>query len=180
MLDRWVGLATMILSVIVLWMINKVRGIEKQFATILDDYIVENNEIHKRLDLFNEKMEGKSDTSSFSNASFNGFKEGYVYKTSGPQGAGYYKISADKKPESNSRQDNPPQQSAPTDGLPQPQPEEALPQDVEQTEERSEEPVTEALPQAEQQLEPETKPEELVTKPRKPRKRPTRKVTTSD
>jgi hypothetical protein len=94
MLQGWVGLATLVLSVIVLFLINKVRGIEKQFATILDDYIVENNELHKRLDDLTEKIQGSTVDPSFSATTFNGFKDGYIYKTSGPKGAGYYKTPA--------------------------------------------------------------------------------------
>ena len=81
-------LCTIILAIVVGFLVRKVRRLEQQLGSVLDDYVVETNELSRRID----NLAGvESDTAPYlASKDFNGFKEGYVFRTVGPQGPGYY------------------------------------------------------------------------------------------
>ena len=87
---------------------RKLNKLESQVNTMLDDYVVETNALNRRLDALSPEPQQPF----IAAAKFVGFKPKYIYKTRGPQGAGYYREDAQAWQESDTDGDLPNEDAA--------------------------------------------------------------------
>jgi hypothetical protein len=107
-------LVAAILLAVLAFVTRKVFRLESQINSMLEDYVIESNELNRRIDALQ-----KVNTAPFVAAeTFEGFKENYVYRTAGEKGPGYY--ASDVWP--NDEDVDPPPADAPDAADPAPEP----------------------------------------------------------